>query len=66
MKKIIVILTLSLLLSACGKSSEEDSGSTDFGTDYQSCVTELFEARLAGVLGATDAEIYEECRSEYP
>ena len=66
MKKIIAILTLSLLLSACGKSSEEDSGLTDFGTDYQSCVTELFEARLAGVLGATDTEIYEECRKEYP
>ena len=62
MKKIIAILTFTLLLSACGKSSVDDSGSTDFGTDYQSCVTELFEARLAGILSATDAEIYEECR----
>ena len=63
MRKLAVVFLVTLFLSGCGSNS--DSGNSDESTvgGYTSCVLDLYQARNAGIISATDAEIQAECRS---
>ena len=61
-----MILSLAFILSACGSNNEGSDSSEDSGSSsgYISCVMEYTEARRAGIITATDAEISAECASQ--
>lgn len=65
-KKINLILFLGLMLSACGSNNDDSDSSEDSGSSggYISCVMEYTQARDAGIISATNAEISAECASE--
>jgi uncharacterized protein YceK len=65
MKKIVLILLLSLALSGCGSNNGDSGGSEDSpsGGGYLDCVLEYTQARDAGIISATNAEISAECAS---
>jgi hypothetical protein len=66
LKKISLIVFLGIMLSACGSNSDGSDSSEDSGSSggYISCVMEYTEARKAGIITATDAEISAECASQ--
>ena len=65
MKKIVLILFLGIMLSACGSNNGDSDGSGDStgSGGYLSCVLEYYQLRNEGVISATDAEIQSECSS---
>ena len=66
MKKIAMILLLGMLLTSCGSNGDDSEGSEDStgSGGYLSCVLEYTQARDAGIISATNAEISAECASE--
>ena len=62
MKKIALILLMSVALSGCGSNNEDSDDSTGSG-GYLNCVLEYYQLRNEGVISATDAEIQSECSS---
>ena len=66
MNKIVLILFLGIMLSACGSNNGDSDGSGDStgSGGYLSCVLEYTQARDAGIISATNAEISAECASE--
>jgi len=65
MKKIALILLMSVALSGCGSNNEdsEDSDDSTGSGGYLNCVLEYYQLRNEGVISATDAEIQSECSS---
>ena len=57
---------LGIMLSACGSNNGDSDGSGDStgSGGYLSCVLEYTQARDAGIISATNAEISAECASE--
>jgi len=66
MKKIALIFLLGAMLSGCGSNSGDSESSEDSpsGGGYLDCVLEYTQARDAGIISATNAEISAECASE--
>jgi hypothetical protein len=65
-RSLAIALAVTLLTGCSSSESEsEDTSESGGGGNYLSCVLEYNEAVRAGVLDATQAEINEECRSQY-
>jgi uncharacterized protein YceK len=63
MRKFILVVLLTLSLSGCGSNSDSGNSDESTGGGYTGCVLDLYQARNAGIITATDAEIQAECRS---
>jgi hypothetical protein len=63
MIKLPILLILALALTGCGSNGDSSDSDEGSGGGYIGCVLELTEARNAGIISATDAEIRAECSS---
>jgi uncharacterized protein YceK len=63
MTKLPILLILTLVLTGCGSKGDSSDSEESSGGGYIGCVLELYEARNAGIISATDAEIQQECRT---
>jgi uncharacterized protein YceK len=63
--RFLLIAVAVFSLSGCGGDNSSKDSEESSGGSYISCVLEYNDAVRAGVVNATQAEINEECRSQY-